>query len=287
VDAHPSSSGTRRPARRTPFVLAVAAAALMLLPLPPAASAAQPEPQQDRTQQQPQEQPQADWLQAPALQARLAAGKVVMRSALDERAARASVDAAIRVHASPQSIWELITQCRYAPILIPGLRHCKELSAATDGSWAVVEHDIKYAPLLPMVHSIFRADYQPPLRMDFHRIAGDLKDESGSWILRPAADGTTTVEYRVSIKPGFWVPHSMIRKSLRKQLPAALDALRAHVEAEPAAKVASTGESTDRGVPVSGTQPPLAGISGDASSDAAPPATQATPAPSTSPDHGT
>lgn len=202
-----------------------AAAALVLLPL--MALAAQ------------HDQAPEDWLDSPALQARLASGGVVVRSALDQHAARASVDAAIRVHAPPQAIWELITQCRYAPILIPGLKLCKQLSAAADGSWAVIEHDIKYAPLLPMVHSIFRADFQPPLRMDFHRIAGDLKDETGTWVLQPAADGTTTVEYRVSIKPGFWVPHAMIRRSLRKQLPAALVALRTHAEGLPPASVAS------------------------------------------------
>jgi len=203
-------------------VLCVAAAVLVLL-LPATARA------------------QSPWLAAPALQAQLAAGEVVMRSSLDTQHARASVDAAIRVHAPPQSIWKFITQCRYAKYLIPGLRRCAQLRAAADGSWVVVEHDIKYAPLLPIVHSICRNDLQPPLRMDFHRVAGDLKDETGSWVLQPDADGTTTVEYRVSIKPGFWVPRVIVRRSLRKQLPAALVALRAHAEAQPAASVAAAG----------------------------------------------
>jgi hypothetical protein len=182
---------------------------------------------------------QDDWLAAPALQARLDSGKVVLRSTFDERQARATVDAAIRVHAPPQSIWPLITQCRYAAMLIPGLKRCEQLSAAPDGSWAVIEHVIKYAPLLPQVHSVFRADFQAPVRMDFHRIAGDLKDETGSWVLRPSADGSITVEYRVSMTPGFWVPRSMIRRSLKKQLPAALLALRAHAEGEAAGNVSA------------------------------------------------
>jgi Polyketide cyclase / dehydrase and lipid transport len=195
---------------------------------------------------------QSAWLQRPAVQARLAAGKVVARSALDARHGSASVDAAIRVHAPPEAIWPLITQCRYAAILIPGLRHCKRLRSAPDGSWAIIEHDIKYAVLLPQVHSVFRADFHPPLRMDFHRIAGSLKEETGSWILQPSADGTTTVEYRVSMKPGFWVPHSMIRRSLQKQLPAALVALRAHAQRQSADNLA-TGHSAASPAPAHGS----------------------------------
>jgi hypothetical protein len=230
VEIHPST-GASRAARWITSVFTIAAAVLLMLPR--AAPAQDPQAQS------------RDWLDDPALQARLAGGKVVIRSSLNARAASASVDAAIRVHASPQAIWGVITQCRYAPILIPGLKGCKQLSAAADGSWRVVEHDIKYAPLLPVVHSICRDDLQPPLRMDFHRVAGDLKAETGSWILTPSPDGTTTVEYHVSMRPGFWVPRSIIRRSLKKQVPAALLALRAHAEGQSAANVASADDSTE------------------------------------------
>lgn len=183
---------------------------------------------------------QNDWLDAPSQQQRLSAGEVVVRSTLEPQQARVSVDAAIRVHAAPQSIWNLITRCESAAVFIPGLKRCEQLQTAPDGSWAVIEHDIKYSALLPMIHSIFRADFVPPYRMDFHRIGGDLKDESGAWILKPSADGTsTTVEYRITMQPGFWVPHGMVRHSLKKQLPAALVALRAHAEQPSAAALVS------------------------------------------------
>jgi len=58
-----------------------------------------------------------------------------------------------------------------------------------------------------------------------------MKDESGVWLLQPSADGrSTTIEYRIAMQPGFFVPHSMIRHSLKKQLPAALLALRQRAE---------------------------------------------------------
>jgi hypothetical protein len=179
------------------------------------------------------------WINAPDVQAQLAAGQVVAHTVVDDRQARASVDAVIRIHASPSQVWPLITQCRSAGLLIPGLKGCRVLDSAADGSWATIEHEIKYSVFTPLVHSVFHADMHAPYRMDFHRISGDLKYEVGSWILLPDADGSTTVEYRVAMQPGFWVPRSMVRHSLRRQLPAALIALRSTAEqSAPASAVA-------------------------------------------------
>jgi hypothetical protein len=184
---------------------------------------------------------ESGWVSAPASQAQLDAGHVIVQSGFDAKQSRVNVDVAIRVHATAQVIWPLITRCDSASILIPGLKHCKELSSAPDGSWAVVEHDIKFAAMLPMVHSVFRADYHAPYRMDFHRIAGDMKNEIGTWLLQPSSDGqSTTIEYRVDMQPGFFVPHSMLRHSLKKQLPAALMALRSRAEHPQTAPLASS-----------------------------------------------
>ncbi|MGH8144099.1 MAG: SRPBCC family protein [Steroidobacteraceae bacterium] len=169
---------------------------------------------------------QNSWLTDPQVQGELAAGKVVSRYQLDAGHSHARIDAAIRINASTQTVWKLLTECKYASIYIPGLRHCRVVDSAPDGSWEVIEHDIKYSALLPMVHSIFRADYRPLQQIEFHRVSGDFKSESGEWLLRPCADRCVTVEYRVSIQPGFWAPRSMVQRSLKRQLPSALTALR-------------------------------------------------------------
>lgn len=179
------------------------------------------------------------WIDTPPVRAKLANGGVAVRSMIDRRRSRGTVEAAIRVHANASVIWPIITQCKYAGWLIPGLRRCQTLKEAANGSWADIVHDIKYSIFLPLVHSVFRADFHPPYRMDFHRIGGNLKYEVGSWTLEPGAEGSTTVVYRISLEPGFWVPHFMIRRSLRKQLSAELRALRRHAQefaAAPGAK---------------------------------------------------
>ncbi len=216
------------------IVIALSAAAL-LLPAPASA--------QDS---------QGAWLLEPLVQSQLAAGKVVSRNQLDDGQSRVHIDAAVRIDAPVQTVWKLLTECKYASIYIPGLRHCRMLDSAPDGSWAMIEHDIKYSALLPMVHSVFRADYRPLQQIEFHRVSGNIKSESGAWLLQPCSDRCVTVEYRVSIEPGIWVPHSMIQHSLKKQLPSALVALRDRA----ARMAAATPEAADAAVPAAQTESP-------------------------------
>ena len=201
----------------------------------------------------------SDWITAADIQAQLDAGKVVIRSDLDA-SSHVSIDAAIRVHATPQQIWPLITRCDSAALMFPELKRCKELNRAPDGSWSIVEHDLKLSLLLPTVQSVFRNDYHPPDRLDFHRVAGNLKYEDGSYLLQPSADGrTTTIEYRMAMQPGFLVPHSIVRHSLKTRLPAALQALRTTAEhpgeASRLAASASSDDSTSE-QPASGPDAP-------------------------------
>jgi carbon monoxide dehydrogenase subunit G len=171
----------------------------------------------------------ASWTQSDAIQARLSAGEVVMQSALGS--SQANVQAAIRVRAVPQVVWNLITRCQSVASFVPGLRRCERLQTAADGSWSIVEHDIRYSILMPMIRSIVRSQYQPPHRVDFTGVGGNVKSESGSWVLDPAADGqATTVEYSISIEPGFFVPRAVVRRSLSKELPVMLTGLRAVAE---------------------------------------------------------
>lgn len=170
------------------------------------------------------------WLASRAVQARLSSGAVAVHTLVNGKPPGGTVEAAIRIRASAREIWPFITKCRYAAWLIPGLRRCRTLQTAPDGSWADIEHVIQYSLFIPTVHSVFRAEFHPPYRMDFRRIGGNLKHESGSWNLLPSAGDTTTVVYRVSLQPGFWIPEFVVRRTLHKQLPAALRSLRKHAQ---------------------------------------------------------
>jgi len=169
------------------------------------------------------------WIDDPAAAQRLAQGQIIQRSSSEGKDAR--IQAAVRIDAPPQAVWATLKDCAHAPSFIPGLKRCQRLAAAPDGSWEIIEHVVKYSWLMPTIHSIFRADYHAPRRIDFRRVGGDLKSEQGTWSLEPGDAGASTlVEYDVAIDPGFWIPQTVIKHTLRKELPEVLAALRARVE---------------------------------------------------------
>ena len=194
---------------------ALSSALLVLVLLEPAAAAAQ-----------------STWVTDPGIQQRLAAGEVVVAtSAIDPAHPRGRVRAAVRIPAPPEAIWRIVTDCREALSFVPGLRHCRLVDGAADGSWEDVEHEMRYSWLLPTVRYIFRADYDRPHRIDFHRISGDLKEEEGTWRFTPTADGAdTVVEYEVYVDPGFWIPQALIAHTVRRDTRAVLTGLREAVE---------------------------------------------------------
>jgi uncharacterized protein YndB with AHSA1/START domain len=171
---------------------------------------------------------QSAWVADPAIQQRLAAGEVVVAtSAIDPAHPRGRVRAAVRIPAAPEAIWRIVTDCREALTFVPGLRHCRLVDGAADGSWQDVEHEMRYSWLVPTVRYVFHANYDRPHRIDFHRISGDLKEEEGTWLFTPSADGVdTVVEYEVYVDPGFWIPQALIAPTLRRDTRAVLTGLR-------------------------------------------------------------
>jgi uncharacterized protein YndB with AHSA1/START domain len=176
---------------------------------------------------------QGSWLDDQSVQRQLALGQVAVNVTFEGDGSQVLVNAAVRIKASPEVIWRVLTDCDHAASFIPGVKHCRRVESAPDGSWDTIEQESKYSWLMPSVTTIVHADYKPPKRIDFKRVSGDLKEEDGTWVLEKdehAPDDAMTVEYELHVDPGFWVPRVLVRHSLRTELPAALAGLRARAE---------------------------------------------------------
>ena len=176
------------------------------------------------------------WTADPAVQRRLAEREVVVQAAaaVDPDRPRGRVRAAVLIRARPEAVWAVMTDCRQTLLFVPGLRRCRRVDGDPDGRWEDIEQEIRYSWFLPTVRYVFRADYDRPRRIDFHRLSGDLKQEEGTWLLTATPDGAATmVEYEMYLDPGFWIPQVLVNRSLRKDLPAALAGLRERVERPP------------------------------------------------------
>lgn len=154
----------------------------------------------------------------------------VAASALDASGQSASASGTVRVHASREVVWALITSCPEAMGMFPGLTTCSVLETAPDQSWQRIRHVMQYSWLFPSLTYEIRASYQKPVRVDIERTAGDLRELRGSWDLQ--SDGDYTVaHYQVDLTPGFWVPRWVVHAALKRDLPRMLRSLRARAEA--------------------------------------------------------
>jgi hypothetical protein len=140
----------------------------------------------------------------------------------------------VRIHASRETVWSLITSCPESVRIVPGLEACDVLETAADQSWQRIRQVMNYSWLMPKVTYVIRASYDPPTRVAVERMSGDLRTLRGTWDLQ--SDGAYTIaHYMVELAPGFWVPHWIVRSALRKDLPRMLRALRTRAEAAPQA----------------------------------------------------
>jgi hypothetical protein len=176
------------------------------------------------------------WAQQPSVQQRLAQGEVVVvetRGAIEPASQRGLVRAAVRIPATAEAIWIVMTDCAQAQHYVPGLEVCRRIDGAPDGRWEDIEHEVRYSWLLPVVRYAFRAEYDRPHRMDFHRISGDLKTVEGTWVLTETVGGAATVvEYEVYVDPGFWTPQFLVSRMLRRDVSLVLSGLRERVVEE-------------------------------------------------------
>jgi len=156
-------------------------------------------------------------------------GDIDLHVALDptEQAGRAT--ATIRIHASREVVWPLITTCPEALKTVPGLVACTVLDAAPDGSWQRLRHVLDYSWFIPRLTYEIRATYDKPSRVFFERVSGDLKTLRVAWVLQSDGDDTIA-RYSVDLAPGFWVPHWLVRSALKRDLPKMLRAVRGEAE---------------------------------------------------------
>lgn len=158
-----------------------------------------------------------------------AGNDIAISVSLDQAEQRGSASATVRIHASREVVWSLITSCPESLRMVPGLEICDVLETAPDQSWQKIRHVMNYSWYVPKLTYVIRATYDRPAKVSIERVSGDLRTLRGSWELR--SDGDFTIaHYTVDLAPGFWVPSWIVRTVLRKDLPKMLRALRSRAE---------------------------------------------------------
>src|SRR5689334_1524437 len=72
------------------------------------------------------------WVNDQTVQQELAAGEVPVRVLFDGDESRMRVHAAVRIHASPETVWAVLTDCDHAATFIPEVKRCRRVQSAPD-----------------------------------------------------------------------------------------------------------------------------------------------------------
>ncbi len=163
---------------------------------------------------------------------RLLAGEIIVLAEIDPSGASGHARAAVWIAAPRERVYVWMTDCPKALTFVPRMTGCRILETGPDPGSALIAHEVDYSWFLPRMHYVFRARNTFPSLVDFQEVSGDLAINRGSWHLAAVPDaGHTLVTYEVRIKPRLYVPQWLVRRSLRKDLPELLTALRRVSEA--------------------------------------------------------
>ena len=81
------------------------------------------------------------------------------------------------------------------------------------------------------IHYRLRYSYEPPHRIAWDYVEGDVKDVDGEMVLENRGDGTTLATYSLALDPGVWMP-GPLQKVLNDQvMKGSVEDLKRRVEA--------------------------------------------------------
>ena len=108
--------------------------------------------------------------------------------------------ATAEIEAPLDRVWAVVEDVERAPEWQGGLVGMTALETDREGRPTLVEteNDIKVRHVKTRV----RFSYDPPRRLSWTQVKGDLKSVEGSWVLEDLGDGRTRVTYELDSDPG-------------------------------------------------------------------------------------
>jgi ribosome-associated toxin RatA of RatAB toxin-antitoxin module len=145
--------------------------------------------------------------------------------------------ARVSVKASPERVWQILTDYDNAPRVFPQLRHSKLLHE--HGGQKTVKHVLAPSGLPGTYEYVVEVKEAAPHSLEWHRVSGAFKQVDGYWKLEPLDGGhTTLVTYASYVDGGFLMPQPLVRRQCRIDMPAVMTTLKAQAESSSGIQIA-------------------------------------------------
>jgi len=155
---------------------------------------------------------------------RLQRGEVLLQIVQDDKPGAAARVTAL-FHTNSQAIWDIIGYCKYEFIYMRGLKLCEMLEG--DQFNMTMRHRVRNSWYTPTLDFTFEANREPGGDGEAHLIDGNLKILEGRWKLSPLADNSgVIVVHEIRIQPKLPAPEWLVRRNLKRDLPAMMACIR-------------------------------------------------------------
>jgi uncharacterized membrane protein len=121
----------------------------------------------------------------------------------------------ILVEGSPQDCFDALVDYESFPDWQRAVKSVEVLGRDGEGRGRDVTFEIDAK--VRTIRYTLRYSYEPPHRIGWDYVEGDVKDVDGEMVLEDRGDGTTLATYSLALDPGVWLP-GPLQKVLNDQV---------------------------------------------------------------------
>jgi uncharacterized membrane protein len=128
---------------------------------------------------------------------------------VDPTVAKRHAEHQIEIAADPRACFDALTEYETFPEWQSAVKSAEVLTRDGDGRGQDVAFEIDAR--VRTVSYTLRYSYEPPHRIGWEYVDGDVRDVDGEYVFEDRGDGTTLATYSLALDPGLWLPGALAR----------------------------------------------------------------------------
>ena len=134
----------------------------------------------------------------------------------------------IAIGADPWACFDALTEYGTFPDWQSAVKSAEVLSRDADGRGEEVAFEIDAK--VRTVSYTLRYSYEPPHRIGWEYVDGDVRDVEGEYVFEDRGNGTTLATYSLALDPGVWLPGPLAKVLSQQVMKGQMAELKERVE---------------------------------------------------------